>query len=225
MFAGVMAMLYIFLGILALVVGWSRAPIARWAELDRLELEVVRGIVGPLTALGVVLLAVAAWISFAWRRGQIQAALGRVALGHLPIYAALVALVLPAFDPVRTYRPQSEWLAGQIGEERVFGLVDPWASLGFRKMGAFGYYSGRHVEVMREGAEIEDFLRRHPASLVLVEQGQGEAILRPGNPRWADRVQAAIRVASREYWVYRSEPYREPQDEEPWLSRWPPGEE
>ena len=106
------------------------------------------------------------WIAKSWRRGDVGASLYRIAGANVLAYILLVAWLLPALNPVRTYAPQSEWIREQIGDETVMALADPW--LGHHKMGAFGYYSGALVALPKTEEEIDRFLQEHPTSLAVV---------------------------------------------------------
>ena len=196
----------VFLLLLALVVFafvGATEPFIERAGLDTLYTEVARALRAPLAAMGLIIAAAALWIGHAWRRGRLRAVLVRVGVTHAVGAFVLTAWVLPTVNPLKTYVPQSRWIREQIGAETRFGLVNPRGDMAFRKMGAFGYYTGAHVEIMRTREEIERFLQEHPDSLVLVEQRAAEEIF-SGDADWHGRVQRTLQQGSRHYVVLRA---------------------
>jgi len=200
--AGLMLLLVLLLFCVVVFVGATERFIDR-AELDAMHAGVVRALRAPLAAMSVIIAAAVTWIGIAWRRGDVRAVLWRIGMSQVIASFALLAWVLPAANPVKTYAPQSRWIREQIGAETRFGLANPHGDLAFRKMGVFGYYSGAHVEVLRSQEAIRDFLRKHPASLVLVEQRAAEELL-AGETDWYTRDGNTLQRGSRHFVVVRA---------------------
>jgi 4-amino-4-deoxy-L-arabinose transferase-like glycosyltransferase len=185
LFAVVVAALLAVLGAASVTaVVWFDEVVAR-AGLDALEISAARDMRWPLAGLGVVLVAAALWIAAARRRPQ--AALVRTGVAHLVMYLLLSAWVLPPLNPTKSYREQGAWMRQAMGEATHFGLVNPVDGMAFRKMGAFGYYTGRLTELMDSEEQVEDFFRRRPSSIVLVEQRAFESIF-TDPAAWRSRV-------------------------------------
>jgi len=96
--------------------------------------------------------------------------------------------MMPAMNPAKSYRPAGEWMLAQMGEATHFGLVYPQHDFGFRKMGAFGYYTGRLVELMERPEQVEAFFENHPTSIVLVHESAVDALLADDPVAWRTRV-------------------------------------
>jgi 4-amino-4-deoxy-L-arabinose transferase-like glycosyltransferase len=158
------------------------------AALPASQLPAAHGLRWPLAVVSGLLL-VAAWAYVRQLRRRDHAGLlARFAAAQLLISGAAFALVFPAMNPLKSYRAAAEWVGRQVGEEGTFGLYWPQQNLGFRKMGAFGYFSGKMVEVLYEPSEVEGFFRRHPHSLVVVEE-RAEGDLAAADPDgWSQRI-------------------------------------
>ena len=63
----------------------------------------------------------------------------------------------------------------QIGDETHFGLVYP--RLGKRKMGAFGLYTGRLVDLLDSREQVRQYLIDRPGTIVLVHEKVADEIL------------------------------------------------
>jgi 4-amino-4-deoxy-L-arabinose transferase-like glycosyltransferase len=172
-------------------------------EFDVLHAEVARALCAPLAAMCVIIAAALTWIGLAWRRGELRSVLLRIGISQAVASFALLAWVLPTANPLKTYAPQSRWVREQIGAETRFGLANPHRDLAFRKMGAFGYYSGAHVEVLRSRERIREFLEEYPASLVLVEQRAAEELL-AGEIDWYTQDRETLQRGSLHYVVVRA---------------------
>jgi hypothetical protein len=123
----------------------------------------------------------------------------RVGAGHVALYLVLLGLILPAFNPSKSYKAQGQWVRGQIGDETHIGMVYP--ELAYRKMGGWGYESGALVERMKSAHEVEQFFRRHPGSLVLVHEGSVDRIFGDDAAAWRQRILRELRTGSHLYVV------------------------
>ena len=184
---------------LAAIVGFE--PLLAHVHLTPLERAAAPALRAPLVATALVLLAVAAWIARAARRGDAGSALLRLGLAHVAIYVVALGLLMPAMNPIRTYRTQCEWILSGVAGETRMGLVNPWRGLG--KRGAFGYYTGLHVDLLATREEIDRFLGAHPASLVLVHAKAAAEILGPEST-WRERVERELPITGDVYLVLRA---------------------
>ena len=194
------------LGVLAaisLTAVFAFDAVVQRAGLDILEIEVAHALRGPLAAFGLLLLAGAVWIVMAWKQRRTEAILVRVGVVVLAAYGAVSALVLPPLNPIKTYKPQSEWVRDQIGDETHFGLYFPKDAMGFRKKGGFAYYSGRLVAVLDTSEQVETFFADHPSSVVLVEVNAATELFAGHEAAWQARVIREITVTGRRYLVVR----------------------
>jgi 4-amino-4-deoxy-L-arabinose transferase-like glycosyltransferase len=183
------ALVLAVMGVAALVaVGPAFATIIAQSSFSPPALEVAHQERLPLAFLGAAMLVVACWIGLATRRREARPVLYAVGGGHLAIFMVIVLLVLPAANPVKSYRSAGEWMLTQMGGSTHFGLVYPYDNLGFRKMGAFGYHTRRLVELMERPEEFDDFFERHPASIVLVHESAVDAIFAGDPEAWRPRV-------------------------------------
>ena len=177
---------------------------ATGALLDRLsmneqQVEVAHAIRFPVAVLGVVLGGAAVALGLAWRRGDVRAILQRTAVAFVAFYTVAFAIVVPGFQPTKSYKPQSEWIVARIGDQPVLGMVDP--AWGIRKRGAFGYYTGKMVELFAEPAEVDAFLRENPESIVLIEEDAAERIFADDADGWQRRVEHRLRTGNQLYLV------------------------
>jgi len=122
----------------------------------------------PLGLAGLLMMASAVWIAIGVRGPRPRTVAWRIGLGHSAIYLVLLVWCLPAANPARTYRPAGEWMLEHMGNATHFGMVHPEGNLAFRKMGGFGYHTGRLVELLEQPQEVRAFFERHPGSIVLV---------------------------------------------------------
>ncbi len=154
-------------------------------DLDDKKRELALSLRAPLVGLGAIVLGAGIWIIKSWRRGDVGAGLFRIAAANLLAYIVLIAWLLPALNPVRTYAPQGAWIREQIGDETVMALADPW--LGHHKMGAFGYYSGALVALPKTEDEIDRFLAEHPTSLAVVHPEVTKQLMASDKHDWKSR--------------------------------------
>lgn len=172
------------------------------AGLNEQELEVAHGIRLPLAVMGIALLMSGLWIGQAWRRNDARAALVRIGGTHMMLYTVTLGLVMPAFNPVKTYGPQSEWIRQQIGSETHIGMV--WlGGMGRHKRGAFGYYTGAMVDLLDDDDQVEEFFRKYPGSVVLVHEKSLGALFAGEETAWRSRVIRELRAGNNLYFVLR----------------------
>jgi 4-amino-4-deoxy-L-arabinose transferase-like glycosyltransferase len=169
--------------------------------LENAEVEVAHAMRAPLAAFGGALLLAACWIGTAWRRKDVRGILSRVGASHVVLYVILLAGVLPAAHAFKSYRPQGAWIRQQIGGETHIGLVYPGMS--YRKMGAFGYYSGALVDRLETTEEVERFFDEHPTSLVLIHEDSVGRIFAADETAWRARILRELRTGSHLYVVVR----------------------
>jgi 4-amino-4-deoxy-L-arabinose transferase-like glycosyltransferase len=136
----------------------------------------------PLAVVATILMGTAAWLLIALTRRRDRGVLVAITVGHVALYVAIVALVFPAMNPTKSYRQAAEWVGDHIGDEPEFGMYWPEDNLGFRKMGAFGYFSGKHVTVLYEPSEVQEYLVRHPGSVVVVHESAEPSL--PATEEW-----------------------------------------
>ncbi len=188
-------------GILAaslLVLAGAARTVAGRLQLNETETALALALRWPLAITGVALLAGVLWIARAGRRGSSRAVLVRTGVVSVVFYVLLLALVLPPFDLTKTYKPQSEWIRERIGSETVFAMVSPHA---VKKRGAFGYYTGAMVEMLRTPEEVEGFLERHPRSIVLIQQEEAGEFFAHDEYGLRNRVERELRAGNQLYLV------------------------
>lgn len=173
-------------------------------NIDPLHEMIARSLRAPLFVLGALALAMGIWIFRAWREGAIATGLNRVAVTLFSLYFIGFAWFMPRFNPVKTYAPSGRWIRQQIGDETRFGLAFP--KRGHAKMGAFGYYTGAHVELLNTAEEIERFLREHPHSLVLLNKNAARKIYNEENSNWRSLVVHELTAGRFHYFVLRRKP-------------------
>jgi 4-amino-4-deoxy-L-arabinose transferase-like glycosyltransferase len=196
----VLGILYPFLGFALFVAVANLGRIIAGADLNEQVLEIGRTIPVPLVVLGVVLLMSGFWIGFAWKNQDARAAIRRIGAAHIALYVVILAVVMPAFAPVKTYRPQSLWISETIGDETHFGMVDP---AGIARRGGFAYYTGTLVDLLEGPREVEQFFEKHPGSVVLIDENSVDDIFAGREAAWENRVMRDIRVGRHVYRVVR----------------------
>ncbi len=170
-------------------------------RLDAQWREVVFGLRAPILALGVTGFAAGLWIRAAWRRGEVSTALPRLTSAIMLMFLVLVAWVVPTFNPIKTYVPQSRWIREQIDSETAIGLVN--LSYGSHKRGAFEYYTGVRVELLKTDDDLERFFREYPRSLVLVHKGVANEFFAGDSARWRAQVVGEFMAGGYGYLVLR----------------------
>jgi hypothetical protein len=153
-------------------------------KLDALVREAILGARVQIAVLSAVGVAGGLWVLHACRAGDLPTSLTRAAAVQLPIYLLVSGLVLPAFNTIRTYAPQGQWIREHVApNETAFALFNP--DLGHLKRSAFQYYAWPlKVVWAREGtgpaddsqkrslqtvADVDRFFEQHPGSICLVD--------------------------------------------------------
>jgi len=188
-YAWFLAALYGVVGLVFLTAsGPGFGTLLERVELPPVQVPAVHDARIPLMILGFLfLLAAGTYVRSNLRRDD-AGILTRLVVSHALLYSALLGLVFPAIDPIRSYRNAGEWVGEYVGIQDSFGLYWPKNNLGFRKMGAFGYFSGKMVEVLYEPSEVEDFFHRYPESVVVVHEGAADELAAAEPEAWAARV-------------------------------------
>lgn len=173
-------------------------------ELNSQEVEVVANAAMPLTVLGAGFIFSALAIGAGWKFGGSRPALFCIGGAHVLIYVVVLALVMPSFAPVKTYRPQSEWISAQIGDESRFGMVDAVGAAGVARRGGFSYYTGTAVDLLEGPDEAADYLRKYPNTIVLVRSTQFERDFLTGSDDSDLRLLSDVRVGRHLYKVLKA---------------------
>ncbi|MGH8195546.1 MAG: ArnT family glycosyltransferase [Woeseiaceae bacterium] len=187
----ILAIVYTIIGIALLGVSLNYGSFVSGLDLNDLEVQVASNARIPLALLGSVLFGGGLWIGQAWRRDDVRASLVRIGGGQFALYVVILAFVMPAFGPIKTYEPQSLWISEQIGNETHFGMVDP---AGVARRGGFAYYTGTMVDLLDSQPEVEAFFREHPTSVVLVIEGATDRIFAGNENDWQARIMRELRV-------------------------------
>jgi 4-amino-4-deoxy-L-arabinose transferase-like glycosyltransferase len=194
----VMAIAYSIVGLALIGMFAKYGSIVSDLNLNDQAVQVAKNIRIPLVLLGIALLASGLWIGQAWRRGNVRTSLVRLGGAHVGLYVVILALVMPAFGPTKSYEPQSRWISEQIGDATHFGMVD---SSGVARRGGFAYYTGTMVDLLESRAEVERFFQEHPGSVVLVAEESADRIFAGKETVWKDRTLRKLRVGSHLYVV------------------------
>ena len=183
-----------FLGAIAI------GPIATRLEIEELPRRVLLGLPLPLLALGLVCIGAALWVRPAWRRRDLPTALLRIGVANVLLYATIMAWLLPAFTPIKSYVPECRWIREQIGSETRIGMVN--LQFGNRKRGAFAYYTGLPVELLATPDDLKRFFEEHPHSLVIVNERAGNFFF-VDDKTWRERSVRIIKAGKYSYFVLR----------------------
>lgn len=176
-FAGML----LVLGVAALVGGLALPMILDRMHLATLELTTIDHLRWPITASGVLFVILGFWLWQA-RRSHALSLMERLAAVTLPIYLMAFALLMPGFNPLKTYEPQGRWLRSQIGDSHWIGLLNP--DLGFHKQGAFGYAIDGLVKLVENEQDMEAFFAANPDSVCLVLTAKAAPILSSTRHDW-----------------------------------------
>lgn len=189
---------FLLVGAGLLIWSWWLPEIAAGMDLNEQEQMVATGARIPFAVMGIAMLGGGAWMGLAWRNGRVGDCLVSIGGSHVILYVAILGLIMPAWNPVKTYEPQSRWISEQIGDATHFGMVDPW---GVPRRGGFAYYTGTMVDLLDDAQDVEAFFARHPGSVVLIRDVTVEKIFAADEAAWRRRVLREIRVGSHLYTV------------------------
>jgi len=196
LYSWALVLVFIGLGSFLLWAAPNLGSLTSGRQLNSQELEVLANVVTPLRVLGVVLIVCALAIGAAWKRGSKGAALLSIGGSHVAMYIVILALVLPAFAPTKTYKPQSRWISAEIGGEPRFGMVD---AAGVLRRGGFSYYTGTAVDLLEGPNEAAAYLEKYPGTIVLVRSTQFERDFVPVDYERRFRLRGEVRVGSHLY--------------------------
>jgi hypothetical protein len=119
---------------------------------------------------------------------------------------------MPAFNPTKTYAPQSAWIREQIGSESHFGMVYPHnsssssgkvISAGVAKRGGFAFHTGAMVDLLESRAEVDRFFHEHPNTIVLLHEGSVGLIFSDDDSSWRSRIIGEVRTGKSFYIVIK----------------------
>jgi len=176
------------LGALALVgIAFGFDRLVGLVELSEAQLAVARGLRLPLLVYSASLAGGSLAIVREWKRGTVQEMLGVIGGTTCILYILFIGVIMPIVNPLKSYRPQAEWVAEQIRPANEFGIVHKSGRY-YGKAGAFGYYSGDLVVMLETPEEIDEFLEEHPNSLVLVHEQRAAKIFAGHEDAWRSRV-------------------------------------
>jgi hypothetical protein len=180
----------------AFVAGLSLGPIVARIELDAPLPEILLGLRAPLLFLGAIGPPVWFWIRTSQQRGDLQAALLRLALVQCVLFLVFVAWIMPTLNPANSYAAPLRWIGEQIGDQTHIGYLGSK-----RKIGAFGYYTESLVEVVQDEDEVRRFFVEHPDSLVVAEERYAGALFDDEGLDWRLHAVREIDAARRHYVV------------------------
>ena len=172
--------------------------------------EVLSDLRLPMAVLSVISFGAGLWMGAGWRRGKIGEAFSRLAVSSVLLFLLMVAWLIPVFNPVKTYVPQSRWIREQVDGETRVGLVS--LKGGYHRIGGFAYYTGIPVELLESHDDVTRFFREHPRSLVLVQKsvadefftGRKWSLLPSHSAGWRANVFHEFEAAGYRYLALRS---------------------
>jgi 4-amino-4-deoxy-L-arabinose transferase-like glycosyltransferase len=188
-------------GIVLLVIAAGGPSLIERIRPDPKALEVAPLLRVPALVLGLVLLISAAVLGRAWRRRDRAASLAAAAGTYWLVFAICQGLLMPAFEPLKTFRPQSRWLLSRLPPGTPAGMVD-LGGYSSRRRAAFAYYMERPMPLLETAAEVDGFFRRFPGSLVLVEAEAWKRVA-PADGSWDARLVRELAASDEEYRVLR----------------------
>lgn len=194
----ILAVVYAIFGIALVGILLKFGSIVAGQDLNNQEMQLAENIRWPLALLGLVFLGFGYAIWQSWRRANIRDSLRRIGAAQIALYVVILAFVMPAFGPTKTYAPQSQWISEQIGTATHFGMVDPD---GVGRRGGFSYYTGTMVDLLEGPAEVEDFFAEHPTSVVLIIEGSTGQLFAENETAWQGRILRELRVGRHLYIV------------------------
>jgi 4-amino-4-deoxy-L-arabinose transferase-like glycosyltransferase len=191
------------LGLAGLGVGLFLDSIVAGRDLMEHELAAAHALKSPLLGLGVVMAAAAVWIGRPALQYRTRASLVRTGAAHVAIWALVLAFVAPAFEPTKTYGPQSRWIKEQIGpDETHIGMVYP--SQGLHKRGAFAFeMGGTMVDLLDNRLQVDEFFAKHPDSIVIVDEDSVDDIFAGDEAGRQARTLRRLFVSDTSYYAIR----------------------
>lgn len=199
LFVVLIAVVVLTAGASYVIAGLSAGFIVPHLDLAPLYQSMALELRAPGLVIGLLALGGGVFILRAWRRSDLAQGFYRVALTLVALYLLAFAWFMPSFDPVKSYRPAGRWIRERIGSETHFGLAFP--RRGRSKMGGFGFYSGRLVELLDSEDAIEQFLREHPKSVVLVAERAVKKLYGKDRTDWQAAIVKELRGGRYEYFV------------------------
>jgi hypothetical protein len=187
------------LGVIALGAAAGLGPIVAQLDLDPATRAAAASLRPALLMLAAVAIGSWFWVRPARRAGDLDASLLRLALVQIVIFGFFAGVVQSALNPINTYVPQLTWLREQLPESGPLGYLGRSG-----KVGAFGYYTGRHVQSVRSPDELEAFFTEYPDSLVIVYDGYAGKFLDAKGADWRSQVVDEFVAARRLYYVLRA---------------------
>jgi 4-amino-4-deoxy-L-arabinose transferase-like glycosyltransferase len=152
----------------------------------------------PALGIGLTMAALWLWVGRVRRRGELPLTLRHLALAQVALYLLVVAWVFPTLNPLNTYAPVGRWIAAQTRPDTRLGYLGS-----DRKVGAFGYYTGKRIDRVESRSEIEAFFQAHPDSLVVLEEKRAREFLAGQETYWSGLVVREFEAARRRYFVLR----------------------
>ncbi len=198
-----MAGFLVAVGVALMGVGSGILDVVDASELSPTVVAAIPALRPPITALGAVLIAGGLWIGIAALRRTTEGVLLRTGMTHVVVYLVLLAWLLPAANPIKTSRPQAEWIRQHMGDSTHMGLVYNSHDYAFRKMGAFGLYGDTRVELLESASQVEHFFEVHPESLVLIQENEVDWIFRDDHAAWQPRIVRNLWIGKDQYVVVR----------------------
>ena len=153
----------------------------RLTKGNRLRFETIAGMQVNIFCFGVIVLLIAFWLRKR-RTLDPSARLAGVAVAVWLGYIAISGLILPSFNPLKTYTPQGRWLRAQIGDSQRVGMYAPDTAFG--KKGGIGYTIEGLVAVLESEAAAVAFFEQYPDSLLLIRPPYAEPFLKSKTIDW-----------------------------------------
>jgi 4-amino-4-deoxy-L-arabinose transferase-like glycosyltransferase len=188
----------VVLGGIVLWLSQNLDVLAEGRNLNYQEVELAANLPWPLVILGVTMILGGLIIFGSWKAGGKSATPLGIGAAHILLYVAILAFVLPTFEPTKTYRPQSEWISDAIGGEPRFAMVD---KDGVPRRGGFAYYTRTAVDLLEGPQEAVAYLRQYPKTIILVRSWQYEDDFGPVMETGDLRLIGEVRVGSHLYYV------------------------
>jgi len=199
LFVIVLAVLLFIAGGSYVIAGLGGGFVIPRLGLDPLYESVALNLLAPAVAIGVLAIAGGFWVFAAWSRADLWSGFGRIAATLFLLYLTAFIWFMPGFDPVKTYAPAGRWIRERIGSATHLGLAFP--RRGDEKMGAFGFYTGRLVQLLNSEEAIDRFFRQHPNSVVLLAKNAVKKIYGKERTDWQASVVRELVAGRYEYFV------------------------